>query len=344
MSYKEVVKDLKNNCLGNLYLFYGTEHYLLENTMTMIQEKIINKTFDTLNYQEMDGKETTVGDIINACETLPFMGEKRMIIVKDLECFFSKRKNISEEDEEKLILYFENIPSTTHLFFIATKDIDKRKKIVRSIKKKGKMVEFNKLSEKEVYRWIHKVFEKFHKKIGDKEIAFLLDITGYLDKNSSKNLKDLENEIIKISNYAEDQSVITSKDIDLLTAKSIDNNIFHLVECIGEKNASQALVLLNDMLLGGEAELKILYMITREFRFLYQIKLLEKQGYTPMAIAPKLGIQQFLVRKYLKQTQHFDTDILKKGLEQCLYTDESIKTGKIAPRLAIELLISRFAG
>ncbi|QEK12378.1 DNA polymerase III subunit delta [Crassaminicella thermophila] len=343
MTYKDVLKDLKNDCLDNLYLFYGKEYYLIENTIDKIKQKMIDKAFEDLNFQFIDGKETNVDMIINACETLPFMGEKRMVLIKDLECFFGKRKNISDQEEESLIKYFGNIPSTTHLFFIVTNEIDKRKKIIKMINKYGKVVEFDKLVEKDIYKWIERTFAKYNKQVRKQEISFFLDITGYLEKNSTKSLKDLDNEINKLCSYVGDRNLITTQDIELLAPKSIENNIFSLVESIGTKNSEKALSILSDMLMEGESEIKILYMITRQFRYLFQIKLMEKQGYTPVAIGPKLGLKQFVVKKYLKQALNFNVDILKKALEQCLLTDESIKKGRIDQRMAIELLIAQFA-
>ncbi|TCO80063.1 DNA polymerase III subunit delta [Marinisporobacter balticus] len=342
MNYKDVLKDLKENKLDNLYLFYGAEYYLIENTMHKIKEKIIDQEFEALNYQVIDGKETNVDFIIHTCETLPFMGEKRMVLIKDLECFFGKRKNISEEEEKKLLKYMEDLPSTTYVFFVVTQGIDKRKKIIKKVDKYGEVIEFAKLEEKDICKWIEKTFKRYNKQIKNKEISFFLDLTGYLDKNSNKNLKDLDNEINKLCSYIGDKTSITNKEIELLASKSIENDIFSLVEAIGIKNSDKALSLLNDMLIEGESEIKILYMITRQFRYLFQMKLMEKQGYTPMTMGPKLGIRQFVAKKYLKQAMNFQTDVLKNALHVCLDTDESIKKGRIDQRLGIELLITEF--
>ncbi|MCT4621180.1 MAG: DNA polymerase III subunit delta [Marinisporobacter sp.] len=342
MDYKDVLKDLKNGQLNNLYLFYGREYYLIENTINAVKEKTINKGFEDLNYQFIDGKETDVDTIIHACETLPFMGEKRMVLVKDLECFFGKRKNISEGEEERLIQYFTDIPDTTQLFFVATQEIDKRKKIIKAIKKYGEMISFDKLTERDLYKWVQKIFKKYNKEIKEKEIAFLLELIGYLDRNSNKNLKDLDNEINKLCSFLGDRNLVTKTDIELLAPKSMENNIFSLVEFIGSKNTDKALSFFNDMLMEGESEIKILYMITRQFRYLFQIKLMEKQGYTAMAIGPKLGLRPFVTKKYLSQARNFEVEVLRKALEVCLYTDESIKKGKIDQRLGIELLITQF--
>ncbi|WP_053957585.1 DNA polymerase III subunit delta [Inediibacterium massiliense] len=343
MDYKDVLKDLKNKQLKNLYLLYGTEYYLMDHTMDTLKKGIVDPSFEQFNYQMIDGKEANINRIINACETLPFMGNKRMVVVKDLECFTGKRNNISEEEEKNLLEYFKNIPDTTYLFFVSKQDVDQRKKIVKAIKSYGDIIVCSKLLEKDVYKWIQKSFHKYNKEIKDREIVLLVEMIGYLDKNSQKTLEDLDQEIHKLCSYVGDRKTILKDDIEILAPKTIENNIFALVEAIGTKDVEKALYLFNDMIMEGEAETKILYMITRQFRHLFQIKIMENQGYTPMAIAPKLGLKQFVVKKYLNQARNFNIQTLKKSLEVCLSTDEAIKKGRMDGKVGMEMLIVQFA-
>ncbi|MBF8982021.1 DNA polymerase III subunit delta [Lutibacter sp. B2] len=343
MNYIELLKSLKEDKLEQLYLFCGKEYYLIEKTISTIKDDLVDKDFQALNYQLIDGQNTSVDFILNACETLPFMREKRVVIIKNFECFFSKRKNINEDGEKKIAEYLSEMPKSTYLFFLVTEEIDKRKKLFKSIKKCGRIIEFNKLSGTELHKWIVKMFKKRNKSISNKEGSLLIEVVGYEDRNSIKTLKDLENEIEKLSSYVGERDYITCQDIETISPKSLENNIFTLVESIGENKTDQALLLLNDMLLQGESEVKILYMIIRQFRHLYQIKLMINQGYTNIGIGPKLKLQPFVVTKYIRQVKHFNIEALKEVLEECLYTDANIKQGKINPRLGIELLIGKFS-
>ncbi|WP_129596733.1 DNA polymerase III subunit delta [Anaerophilus nitritogenes] len=343
MEYKDVIKDLKNNQLKNLYLLYGTEHYLIDHTINTLKKEIIDEAFEQLNFQVIDGQEAGVNTIINACETLPFIGKSRMIVIKDLECFTGKRNNISEEEEKKLLEYLKNIPNTTYLFFVSKQDVDQRKKIIKAIKNYGDIIVCSKLGEKDIYKWTQKSFHKYNKEIKDREIRLLIEMIGYLDKNSQKTLEDLDQEIHKLCSYVGDRKTILKEDIENLAPKTIENNIFTLVEAIGTQNVEKALYLFNDMLIEGEAETKILYMITRQFRHLFQIKIMENQGYTPMAIGPKLGLKQFVVKKYLGQAKNFNIQNLKQSLKVCLSTDEAIKKGRIDGKIGMEMLIVQFA-
>ncbi|MBS3995005.1 MAG: DNA polymerase III subunit delta [Alkaliphilus sp.] len=342
MEYKDVLEELKRDQLGHLYLFHGIEKFHIEYTLQKIKEKIVSEGLENLNFQVIEGKDANLDTLKNACETTPFLRGKRMVIIKDLENLYSKKSNTKEDEENKLIKYIENLPEYTHLFFSSMEPIDSRKKIVKAIAKNGKIVEFPKLSSKDLSRWIQKTFLKYKKEISEKQVHVLMETIGYLDKNSVKNLQDVENEIKKICNYIGDRTNITNQDIEIMTPKNLDNNIFSLVEAIGLKNGGKAFTFLNDILLDGESEIRVLHMISRQFRFLYQVKLLEKQGYTSTAIASKINVQAYVAKKFLSQAMNFDVFTLENAMKQCLQTDIDMKKGKIAHRLGIEILISKF--
>ena len=84
-------------------------------------DALIDPQFRDLNYQVMDGSEVGVDEIINACETLPFMSDRRLIVVKD-SVFLTNRRNGSDnqnsvEDGKRLGEYIKDIPPTTYVIF-----------------------------------------------------------------------------------------------------------------------------------------------------------------------------------------------------------------------------------
>ncbi|HHY90631.1 MAG TPA: DNA polymerase III subunit delta, partial [Clostridiales bacterium] len=120
-------------------------------------------------------------------------------------------------------------------------------------------------------------------------------------------------------------------------------NIFRMLEYIGTNESEKSLKIFDEMLLEGEPIAKIGYMIIRQFRFLYQVKLMESLGYTPAEISSKLNIQPFQTRKYIQQAMNFDSRTLRRALDYCLEMDKNIKKGYMDARLGMELLIRQFA-
>lgn len=339
MSYKEVFNHIRNNQLGKVYLFYGVEKYLIDWIISEIKNKYIEKTFESLNYIYLDGKETTSKDIINACETLPFMSNKKIVVIENP--FFIQGNN---QNEDELFNYMDNLNDMTCLIFIAnTEKIDKRKKIIKKIGSIGSIIEFKKITGAELNKWIVKIFKKYSKKISKDNAEYFVVNSGYLENNSNKTLYDLENEIIKVTSYLGDRIEITKDDIDEVLVKSLQNNIFKLVDSIGLKDVKQALSIFNEMLLSNEPIQLIFHMITRQLRLLFMAKLLEMKGYSIPNIAQKMNVPNFVAKKIVQQSKNFTEKKLEEGLKECLKVDESIKKGSIDSKLAIEMLIVNFS-
>lgn len=170
---------------------------------------------------------------------------------------------------------------------------------------------------------------------------YFIEQEGYRDKSSEKTLSDLENEINKISSFVGKGNNVTNDVIDKLSQK-VENDIFKLIDYIGEQNASNAMKILNDMIQEGESVLGIFSMIARQFKIIMQVRQLQLDGYSTKLIADKLKMHQFVVGKALKQTKNFSDDIIVEILNYILESDYKIKTGLIRDTLAVEMLVSRY--
>ncbi|RKD30869.1 DNA polymerase III subunit delta [Thermohalobacter berrensis] len=342
MDYKQILDDIKKNKLKKVYLCYGSEVYLIDWILSQIKNKYVDKSFESLNYIHLDGKETTIDNIINACETLPLMSDKKIVVVEDL-VFITSGKSGNSSEEKQLSEYLLNLNDSTCLIFtIREEKIDSRKKIVKNIKKVGSVIKLDKIKGEELKQWISKSFRKRGKQIDNKGIYYLIELSGYLESKSNKTLYDLENEIIKISNYLEGRKRVTNEDIDKVLVRSLQNNIFKLVDGIGQRKTDVALSLLNEMILENEPIQLILHMIIRQFRLILMAKMLEKKGYSQGIIAKKMGVHNFVAKKVISQSRNFTTKELENGLKSCLETDKKIKKGNMNDKLAVEMLIISF--
>lgn len=339
MSYESLLNDIKNNNLKKVYLCYGNEEYLMDWIVKELKKKFIDEAFETLNYVHCDGKEVSVDYIINACETLPFMSDKKIVIVEDSP-LLSSGKGGSATEEDELKDYLDNLSDTTCLTFIIKENkVDKRKKLVKSIKKQGSIVELNKITSKELNGWVEKTFRKNKKKILKNDIFYFIQSIGYLESNNEKNLYDLENEITKLCSYVGDRDQVTKEDIEKCISKTLQNNIFKLLDGVGKKKPNIALSNLNEMILDNEPIQKITFMIIRQFRLLFMAKLFCEKGYGPRDITKKLGIHPYAAQQVIEQGKNFSSEELENIIKKCLTIDYNVKNGKIDNKLAIESLI-----
>ncbi|ACL76302.1 DNA polymerase III subunit delta [Ruminiclostridium cellulolyticum] len=336
MSFDILKKELKQNKLKNVYLFYGQEDYLIKYYMNTIANLIVNEETKDLNYIYLEGKKDTES-LIENCETMPIFSEKKLVIARN-SGFFKSKKGGSEGGSDKksgnnkLADYIENMPSYTCLIFVE-QEVDKRIKLVNSVKKKGLVVEFNYQKPADLVKWVVKVFKSYKKTIDN--IA-----ASYIVENSEYSMAELLNEIDKIVNFIDDKQHISLEDVQSVCTKTIKSRIFDLTDAVAEGNISKALMLLNDMASLKEPMQKIMYMIVRQIRMVYRVKLLKEQGIREDAAAKQMGLTPFVASKVLRLSKYMEIGILERAMYYSLELDESIKTGRMTDRTAIELLIA----
>lgn len=334
MSYMDIFKDIKAHKFSNVYLFSGEEEYVKQEALDQLVDAIVEPTFKDMNYQTIDGSEVRADEIINACETLPFMADRRIVIVRD-SMYLTRRRggeSYSAEEEKRMRDYIKDISPTSHLVFYVRGSVDKRGALYKAIKKHGCAVEFNRLKDYDIKRWVKKELSKHGKTI----TSAALDQFVYL---AGVNLDDVENELSKLVAFAYESDIITEEDVLSTITPTLEYSIFQLVEAIGNKNVDTALMLLDEMLDRGEVFYSILPMIGRQIRLILLCGAHNKKGYSRNQIAKTLKIHPYGVGKYISQGRNFTEEELTSALSDCLKLDHSIKQGKIDGRLGLEMLI-----
>ncbi|MGV8145674.1 MAG: DNA polymerase III subunit delta [Alkaliphilus sp.] len=339
MSYKEVLKDIKLKQTGNLYLFYGEEIYLLEETIKLMKQHVLTPDFESMNLSVIEGKSFTVNKLIDACETLPFMSDRKMVIIKDSEVFHGKKKVLSEKEEKKLIEYMRDMPEFTCLIFHEGSTIDARRKLAKEIKKNGKIVQFGKLSEGELSKWIGKRIKMQKKNINQNELVYLISQFDYFGKNAEQSMLDIRNEINKLTSYMGETVDVKKEQINDVISLKFQNDIFKLLDAISSKNLEESLKRLIYMLSEGEPVMKLMFMLSKQVKNILVVKELLDEGYSSKLIASKTKIHPFIVSKHMAQCRFFSASKLRELLSYSIKMDSSIKSGKLAERLAIELLV-----
>ena len=341
MDYKDIIRNIKSKNFENIYLLYGREYYLIDNAIKNLKESL-NESMLDFNLDVIDGKEVFLDQLLSSVETLPFMDDNKITIVKDFELLKGKRKNFSEGDEKYFIDYLDNISESTVLVFVVYGEVDKRKKIVKKIQEKGIVYNCDKISDMDLFKWTKRKFESFETIIENSQVMYFIESQGYREKNSEKTLSDLENEIIKISSFEGKENKVTNEIIDRLSQKKIENDIFKLIDYIGDKNSQNAIKILNDMINEGESVLGIFAMINRQFKIVLQVKELLNKGLNNKAISDKLKLSLFIVNKSIKISRNFTESMIIDMLNYILESDYKIKKGLMRDTLAIEMLVSKY--
>lgn len=341
MERKELLEELESGNLKQIYLIYGKETFLIEE----IQDKVktlVNPDMMDFNLSVIDGKETNLEEFRSSIETLPFMDERRYIIVKDFELLKGKKKNFTDSDEKELVKVLENISSTTVLVFVNYGEIDKRKSIFKAISKLGRVCEMKKLDDMSLLKWCRAQFEKRAVKISNSDITYFIESTGYRDRTSEMTLNDVEQEIIKLCSYAGDNEPVTKDIIKNLMNSRVENDIFQLIDMIGNKNAKRSYKILNDMIESGESILGIFAMLSKQFNQIMQVKSLQEDRMPQNVIKDTLKMHQYTFNKVARQARNYDESNLISILNYISDYDYKIKQGLMEDSLAAEILIAKY--
>ena len=318
-------EDIKSGKLNHIYLIYGAEDFLRKEYRERLK-RALSPEEDSMNYSYYEGKDISVGEIIDLAETMPFLAERRTIIIENSPFF--------KGDGEKMAEYLNSVPDSTYFVFVE-EVVDKRSKMYKSVKQNGSIVEVS-ITEDKLITWILQLLKKDNKKITTNTMHYLLEKIG-------TNMETIRQEVEKLICYCYDKEVITEEDIDAVCTTQMNNQIFEMLDAMANKRQKAALQMYYNLLALREPPMKILYLIGRQFNLLMQTKMLKQRGYGDRVIAEKIGVPPFAGTKYVNQASKFKMEDLKKAVEECVEADEAVKNGSRNDRLSVELLIIKYS-
>jgi DNA polymerase-3 subunit delta len=314
----------------------------MDYSVKYIKYKFIDKSYEDMNYAEFE-KLDSLKDYFEFVNTFPFMSDKKLCLIKEA-VFLTSAGSLDKKDEEKLLEYIEENEDCITVFLIKGGKPDSRKKVVKKLKDKKAVFEFTRLNEKELTKYIMDEFKKNKFNILPADANYMATNTGYLEYESIVSLYHVNNEINKIMSHNNERKNITSADLDMLMIKSVESNIFRLVDTICENNKRKAFEILDEMLSNNTPEQFIIHMIVRQYRMLYRYVLLQNKGYSYNDIMNKMKIKNFVASKLARQATRLNAATIEYYMKRFLEIDRKIKTGEIDQRLGLELITNGIIG
>ena len=253
----ELKKQIRDNKLGNLYLFFGDEIYIKDSYIKKLKDIITDGGFPDFNHIIIDDKNISFADIDDALESFPMMTEQKLVIIKNSDIFYKAKEDTKEFWTNRL----KNIPEYVTLIFDEN-ELDKRSSLYKTLTKSGLDVEFEYLSEADMVSWIEREVRNSKKTISRNNAQYMASICD-------SGLSYVKHELEKLINFCDTE--ITLSDIDRIVAKSLDVRVFELTDSIMTGNANQAISLMNDFKTVKESAFKILYLLSGTFdKMLYR--------------------------------------------------------------------------
>ncbi len=326
-----------------LYILSGQDDFSLSEVLEEIKRGMGDQALLAANTTVLEGQQVTPDQLKAVCETVPFLSERRLVIVKGLLGRFEPKSKSSgqkrltpvtdRQNEYKLLAaYLNQIPDSTILVLIDGR-LSSGNPLFRALSAKAEVKTFPLLRDTQLRRWIQRRVVEEGGSISPAAIDLLVKLVG-------SNLWVMKSEINKLVLFTSGRR-IEEDDVRRIVSYAQEANVFAMVDAILEFKAGIAELSLHQLLEAGAPSAYLLVMLLRQVEMIVRAKELSNRGDPEVEIQNKLGLtSEFVLRKTLEQASRYSMPRLKEVYDKLLATDLSIKTGRYDGELALNILIA----
>lgn len=320
---------------ATFYLLHGDDHLRLQAEVKRMRDQVGDDA--GLSVSEFDGADTSVPEVVNAVSSVPFLADRRLVIVKGLLAHITRKGagETGKQAAERLLEALPQLPAWARLVLVEHETLPDNNKFVRLAQEHpaGFVRAFT--VPKDTTDWIIKRAAHNHGVEIEHRAAYALA------QITAQDLPRADNELAKLAAYVNGERPITEADVDLLTPYLAEVRIFDMMDAMAEGRGDKALTELY-MLLGPQEQdpFGIFSMMARQFRLL----LLAKEHGSRAGLEAVLDTKsKFVADKADRQARFFSLEQLEDIYHALQDYDYQIKTGRIDIRLALDLIVAGVA-
>ncbi len=300
------------------------EPLLADRAVQELVKAYVPEGMGDLVYSVFHADETPVTDIVQEARTMPFLADRRVILVRNAE-----RYNLMSGEKRSplsaLLDYFDE-PCDTALLMLVTSQIDKRKKFYKACEKIGAVVECPQLDDRELSAWIRAEAENRGKTIDPNAIQEIL-------RRSGNHLSDCFNAINLVATYLGEAQNISVQDVVMACADVAEESIWALTDAIAASNTEKALRALRQLIDFGKSPDELMGLINWLLETAYQAS-----PETKLSVKSK-----FVADKVLPLANKLGLAKLKAAFALCTETHFLMRSTGVDKNLALEMLVIKLA-
>jgi len=335
INYEVYEQEIQKGKIKNGYVFCGLDEELIKDGVNLITKREISEELKDLNLIRIDGMNTTFDDIMNACETMPFMGDKKVVIVYRANFLQDKSDSTGTKIYNEIKDYVSNLPPYTvlimyYLLYDKRDKPNKNKKLV-AIEKHLALVHCDKLKREKYLKKVSEIFKEKGTPIGKVELT-------YFCEKVKNNFDIIKREADKLISYCEGRE-IKKEDINLLILNSNEDDIFDLVELIAQRKVDKAIDIMKEILYKSDQHMLIISAIEKHFFRLYEIKIKVAKGKKIEDFIAEYRLPQFVCEKLVSQTSRFTERQLSELIKLCVKVETKLKSTGLDKTMEMEFLL-----
>ncbi len=331
MNHTDFFDSLKAGDVKPLYLLEGAEEYIKAQALSRLCQLLLPAGLEQMNLCELVNPEADA--LIAAAETLPFMADRRVLIVRDSELLSTAKKE-GDDTQQAVVEYLEHLSPSTCLVFVVKGKADARKSLYQWLKKHGAIVDFSPMGDAEAANWAMRTLRALGKQLDLAMAQALVFTVGH-------DAALLKQEMEKLAAYLDERETITQEDIDAVCVRSLECSVFQMVDAQAAGRNQDACQLLNSVLEGGTDRFMVLSMLLRQYRILTHMRRLMDERTPASALASLLGIPPFAVSRTQAQARRYTPEKLQAAYDYLYELEYRLKSGRTTQEGSVETALFR---
>lgn len=304
---QELKQRIAQNTLSGFYFFHGSENYLKVHYVQQIAEKCVSQDFAGFNLHRFDGQNVSIDDIAEAVNALPLFSEKSCVIVHDLPIYslgknqFKKLTDLAEDAPDYCVFILlmdtvvrkqarakkdetESEESDNETVKEAETSDDEPLKVnpwdelLKIAQSKNRVIELNSRSDSQLVDLLKRGAQQRDRLLPDDAAAYLIALVG-------RDIATLQNELNKICSYSAPGRAISKADIDAVTTKSVEENVFKMAEYLLARDTKKAYFILDSLLSQKVHPLQIMGAFITTFVDIYRVSVMLSSGGRALDVA-----------------------------------------------------------
>jgi DNA polymerase-3 subunit delta len=328
--YTDLIRGVKQGNIRPVYLLYGEEAFLMQEAVDLLLHAVVDPGVRDFNLATVSCRETPASEIVNLCQTLPVMAERRMVIAREIEA-------LKAADIEELLGYLSDPSPSTCLVMTANQQRYEKRQVVAAVEERGIVVRFFPLLDREMPSWIEE-------RVRSRGLAIQRDAAQYVWEAVGSDLHAASSELEKTIIAVKDRKTITLQDVKMIVGAFREYTSFDLADALGRKDRQQALVVLNRLLQEGEQAVVLLGSAAWNYRRLVRAQGMEAAGTGYEEIKKKLKVVFHQSASFRKQMHAYRPEELERAFAVLLAADRRLKSVSLGGRLVLERMVLELCG
>ena len=335
---------------GYVYVLYGEDTFGRDEAVQTLKERMRALPAGEHNLTEL-GPDTSVAELRLSADAVPFLADRRMVIVRGLIGRLAGRSGGQRrgggararkaaqpgtDELQALLDYLQEVPWTTSLVLVEDGRLN-ADPLVRAIPR-GRAAAREYPRVLDIPGWIRSRTKLSGVDLDEGAVRELASLGG-------ADLRRLDSELRKLADYAAGRTVTRTDVRELVIRRDIA--VWSLLDGLAERRLEKALPALHTLYAQGESPEALLGrdIAPHYRRLMVALELsLASRAERARVEVEQLGLNPATLSRWTDQAAAFERSELERALGVLLELDRKIKTGETEPEPALEVAVVHLCG